>query len=98
LSLKVQAQNDAGKELQGHFEKIKEYNQHLQAAISVASYAVGLEGLENALNATKMLISLRMQYVLAAIHSMSLFLFVQVIPLEASLNRDFQQLDCCLDA
>ena len=55
---KVKAQNEAGVEIVGHFDAIHKYNQQLQTAISIASYAVSLEQLENVLNASSMLKSL----------------------------------------
>ena len=55
---KVKAQNEAGAEIADHFEAIHKYNHQLQNAISIASYAVSLEQLENVLNASNMLKSI----------------------------------------
>jgi hypothetical protein len=52
---KVQAQNEVGKRLDGHLDSIDKFNGQLQSAISVASYCISLEQLENVLNATSML-------------------------------------------
>ena len=52
---KVSHQNDLNLTMDKHFEKLDRYNNQLQSAISVASYAIGVENLENVLNASKML-------------------------------------------
>lgn len=58
---KVKKQNLLGEDLDEHLQKIVEYNAQLQNAVSIASYAVSLEQLENALNATTMLESYKMR-------------------------------------
>lgn len=58
---KVQEQIAKGEEMAEHFKKIEQYNVHLQNAVSVASYAVSLEQLENVLNASNFLESLAMR-------------------------------------
>jgi hypothetical protein len=52
---KVSEQNEIGERLQGYYEALDKFNVQLQCSISVASYCISLEQLENALNATKML-------------------------------------------
>jgi hypothetical protein len=52
---KVHEQNKVGEKIRGHFESIHKYNSQLLNAISIASYAVSLEQLENVLNASNML-------------------------------------------
>lgn len=52
---KVQAQNTVGERLDGHMDSLDKFNGQLQSAISVASYCISLEQLENVLNATSML-------------------------------------------
>eukprot|EP01034_Spumella_vulgaris_P035838 gene35838-44192_t len=63
---KVKKQNLLGDELDEHVSKIKDYNAQLQNAVSIASYAVSLEQLENALNATTMLASFIMRFLEAS--------------------------------
>ena len=58
---KVQAQNQLGDEINGHFESIHKYNMQLLNAISIASYAVNLESLENALNASNIFVKNEMR-------------------------------------
>ncbi len=52
---KVQAQNEVGARLDGHMDALDKFNGQLQSAISVASYCISLEQLENVLNASSML-------------------------------------------
>lgn len=52
---KVSKQNQLGEQLEIHLKEINDYNSQLQSAINIASYAVSLEQLENALDATKMI-------------------------------------------
>lgn len=52
---KIYAQNELGKGLGGHLEALDKFNTQLQSAISIASYCVSLEQLENVLDATSML-------------------------------------------
>eukprot|EP01031_Cornospumella_fuschlensis_P022965 gene22965-27945_t len=56
---KVQQQNEVGEALAGHLEAIDKFNAQLQTAISIASYCVSLEQLENVLNATSMLVAVK---------------------------------------
>lgn len=58
---KVAHQNEVGERLQGHFDALDKFNVQLQSAISIASYCVSLEQLENVLNATNILASLRIR-------------------------------------
>lgn len=58
---KVAKQNETAEKLNGHFEAIDKFNIQLQSAISVASYCVSLEQLENVLNATNIFSSLRIR-------------------------------------
>lgn len=53
---KVHRQGQLGETLKGHFEAIDKFNIQLQSAISVASYSVSVEQLENTLNASKILV------------------------------------------
>jgi hypothetical protein len=53
---KVRRQGQLGETLKGHFEAIDKFNIQLQSAISVASYSVSVEQLENTLNASKILV------------------------------------------
>jgi hypothetical protein len=52
---KIIAQNQIGAGLGAHLEALDKFNIQLQSAISVASYCVSLEQLENVLDATSML-------------------------------------------
>lgn len=54
---KVSQQNEVGEALTGHLDAIDKFNAQLQTAISIASYCVSLEQLENVLNAASMLVS-----------------------------------------
>ncbi len=54
---KVMQQNEVGKSLAGHLEALDKFNAQLQSAISIASYCVSLEQLENVLDATSMLVN-----------------------------------------
>lgn len=54
---KVMQQNEVGKNLVGHLEALDKFNAQLQSAISIASYCVSLEQLENVLDATSMLVN-----------------------------------------
>ena len=58
---KVMKQNKIGEQLITFMDAIDKYNSQLQVSISVASYAVNLKQLENALNATSMLVSEEMK-------------------------------------
>jgi hypothetical protein len=58
---KVMKQNKVGAQLLTFMDAIDKFNTQLQVSISVASYAVNLEQLENALNATSMLVSEKMK-------------------------------------
>jgi hypothetical protein len=58
---KVMKQNEVGARLAGHFDGIDKFNVQLQSAISIASYCVSLEQLENVLNATNILASFRIR-------------------------------------
>lgn len=58
---KVRKQNKIGGQLITFMDAIDKYNTQLQVSISVASYAVNLEQLENALNATSMFVSEKMK-------------------------------------
>lgn len=49
---KVSAQIQLGEDLKKHFQAIKDYNIQLQSSVSIASYAVSLENLENTLNSS----------------------------------------------
>ena len=60
---KVMIQNKIGSDSEGHFDSIHKYNTQLQNAISIASYAVSLESLENVLNASNMLSNNSMRFV-----------------------------------
>ena len=57
----VQKQNSLSAEIDTHISHIDKFNGQLQNAISVASYAISVENLENVLNASKMLKSKDMQ-------------------------------------
>ena len=60
---KVQAQSTLGNVIDGHFETIHKYNTQLLNAISIASYAVNLESLENVLNASNIFVNSHMRLV-----------------------------------
>ena len=58
---KIKRQNELADMIDGHFESIHKYNTQLMNAISIASYAVSLESLENVLNASNMLTNRHMR-------------------------------------
>ena len=58
---KIKRQNKLADMIDGHFESIHKYNTQLMNAISIASYAVSLESLENVLNASNMLTNRHMR-------------------------------------
>ena len=60
---KSQVQNKIGSDIEGHFDSIHKYNTQLLNSISIASYAVSLENLENVLNASNMLSNNSMRFV-----------------------------------
>ncbi len=52
---KLMAQKEAGDSIEGHIEVLNKLNLQLQNAISIASYCISLEQLENVLDATSVL-------------------------------------------
>ena len=69
LFWKVIEQNARGEEIKKHAAAIKEFTVQLQGLLSIASYAISLEQLENALDATKMLQCLSMRYCRSSLSS-----------------------------
>ncbi len=52
---KLMAQKEAGEALEGHIEALSKLNIQLQNTVSIASYCISLEQLENVLDATSVL-------------------------------------------
>ncbi len=59
---KLMAQKEAGDALEGHIEALNKLNLQLQNTVSIASYCISLEQLENVLDATSVLTNRTMRW------------------------------------
>ncbi len=59
---KLMAQKEAGDAVEGHIEALNKLNLQLQNTVSIASYCISLEQLENVLDATSVLTNRTMRW------------------------------------